>query len=484
MILIYANTIMMKKNIPCFAIIGHPNEGKSAVVSTLAEDDSVAVSSIPGETTKCRQYPVIIDGHEIISFIDTPGFQNPNKTLNFLKDYHGPDQNALQAFCHEHEKLAAFRDDCRLLTPVIQGAGIIFVVDGSRPVRRDDCVEMEILRLSGQPRMAIINCKENQNRYMQVWKNEFRKHFNAIRVFNAHQATYAGRIELLETLKSIDQDWQPALTTVITTFQQDWKNRCSLTAGIICELLSTSLQCHLTKNFTKRMDEQIVYNKLLHDYQHELKTIEQKAFSKIRGVFKHNIFNYDLPDQSILKADLFSAKTWQVLGLRPLQLAAVGGAAGSTMGAVLDVAAAGLTFGIFTILGGALGAGGAVLGGQRAVESKVSGLKIGGWQLKIGPYMKTDLLFILLDRSLLFCTHIINWAHGRRDYHSPKPDHRSLTTNFSTKEQKICQAFFKAVHSRDDDKLEQSKQKLSFLLISILEKISVSESRYGLIIDE
>ena len=28
-------------NIPVFAIIGHPNEGKSSVLSTLAEDDSV-----------------------------------------------------------------------------------------------------------------------------------------------------------------------------------------------------------------------------------------------------------------------------------------------------------------------------------------------------------------------------------------------------------------------------------------------------------
>jgi Predicted GTPase len=33
-----------------FAIVGHPNEGKSSVVSTLAEDDSVRVTPIPGET--------------------------------------------------------------------------------------------------------------------------------------------------------------------------------------------------------------------------------------------------------------------------------------------------------------------------------------------------------------------------------------------------------------------------------------------------
>ena len=62
----------MINNIPEFAIIGHPNEGKSSVVSTLAEDDTVPVSRIPGETTTSRVYPVSIDGKEIIRFIDAP----------------------------------------------------------------------------------------------------------------------------------------------------------------------------------------------------------------------------------------------------------------------------------------------------------------------------------------------------------------------------------------------------------------------------
>ena len=70
--------------VPEFAIIGHPNEGKSSVLSTLAEDDSVRVSPIPGETVLCQPFPVRIDGREIIRFIDTPGFQNPRQTLQWL----------------------------------------------------------------------------------------------------------------------------------------------------------------------------------------------------------------------------------------------------------------------------------------------------------------------------------------------------------------------------------------------------------------
>ena len=53
-----------------------------------------------------------------------------------------------------------FRQDVELLLPLTQGAGIIYVVDGSRPVRGVDRAEMEILRLTGLPRMAILNSKD------------------------------------------------------------------------------------------------------------------------------------------------------------------------------------------------------------------------------------------------------------------------------------------------------------------------------------
>ncbi len=47
----------MKNNIVSeFAIVGHPNEGKSCVVSTLTEDDSVGISPTPGENEQMVRY--------------------------------------------------------------------------------------------------------------------------------------------------------------------------------------------------------------------------------------------------------------------------------------------------------------------------------------------------------------------------------------------------------------------------------------------
>ena len=228
---------MAVSEIPEFAILGHPNEGKSAVVSTLAEDDSVKVSPTPGETVRCRTFPVRIDGREIIRFTDTPGFQHPLQTLKWMQAYEGAERALVKAFCESHRDNSNFRNELELFNPVERGAGIIFVVDGSRPVRKNDRMEMEILRLTGCPRMAIINSKGHEKDFLQDWKDEFRKNFNSVRVFNAHNANYVERLALLESLKTIDQDWQPALEQVVGAFERDWQGRNRRTAEIICDML-------------------------------------------------------------------------------------------------------------------------------------------------------------------------------------------------------------------------------------------------------
>ena len=42
---------------PSFAIVGHPNKGKSSLVATLARDASVRIGPEPGTTVQAREYP-------------------------------------------------------------------------------------------------------------------------------------------------------------------------------------------------------------------------------------------------------------------------------------------------------------------------------------------------------------------------------------------------------------------------------------------
>ncbi|MFQ5632581.1 MAG: GTPase, partial [bacterium] len=75
----------MNREIPKFAVIGRVNKGKSSIVSTLAEDDSVVIDRGAGTTKICREFPVRVDGVTLLTLIDTPGFQQARRALAWLR---------------------------------------------------------------------------------------------------------------------------------------------------------------------------------------------------------------------------------------------------------------------------------------------------------------------------------------------------------------------------------------------------------------
>lgn len=471
--------------IPEFAIIGHPNEGKSSVLSTLAEDDSVRVSPIPGETRQCQSFPVKIDNKEILRFVDTPGFQNPRRMLAELRKLSRRDtgNTIFQTFINTFSAVPELADDCELLTPVIRGAGIIYVVDGSRPLRNVDKAEMEVLRLTGRPRMAILNCKDEEEEYLSDWQEEFRKNFNSTRLFNAHRATYAERILLLEALKHIDQEYNSTLDRVITAFQQDWKNRNEQTSDIIIDLLDDCLSYRLVKKLREKDREHDLRKKLHEKYTQDIRKKEKNGHERIRTLFKHNIFNYDLPAHSILHQDLFSKKIWHFLGLGRKQMLILGAIGGAAAGVSLDLATLGSSFGLFASVGGAMGAIGAYMSSKHfSADTKLLGVEIGKQQLQVGPNETNQFLFIILDRAFLFYTHIINWAHGRRDYtasagSSDLPDNprTGQTRNWPSDTLKTCHDYFSAIQTGNDSKKETAEKQLKQIIQETLVDLSNSE---------
>ncbi len=476
---------MINKNtIPEFAVVGHPNEGKSSVLSTLAEDDSVRISPMPGETRECQTFPVAIDGKEIIRFTDTPGFQNPRKTLQWMQGYTGNDETLIRDFIEAHQDNPDFHDDCKLLQPLLRGAGIIFVVDGSRPLRNMDKAEMEILRLTGCPRMAIINCKDKETAWLGKWQAEFRKHFNSIRLFNSCQATYKERIELLESLKGIDQDIQPVLDTVVSAFRKDWQERNHQVVELLLALLEEGLGYSHSVSLKSGADEDVLKKKLHEKYEHFLRNHEMKCQKQMRALYRHNIFNLELPPQSILKEDLFSEKTWEFLGLNSSQIIMAGALSGAAVGAGVDVAAAGLSFGIFSTIGGIVGAAGTALKGREFLSgTRLLGMRLDAQKLQVGPAKNIQLLYVLLDRQLLFYSHIINWAHGRRDYESQSSKNETFpakvgyTTNWNRQDRAICDVFFQSLQtSSTTDTQQTSRGNLANLLNRTLREISLGNT--------
>jgi len=348
-------------------------------------------------------------------------------------------------------------------------------------VRSVDRAEMEILRLTGLPRMAILNSKDARNDFLEQWKEEFRKCFNVFRVFNAHTANYAQRIELLESLKNIDQDWQATLNTVIAAFKKDWAQRNLTSAGIITDMLQECLSYKITRQNPESSPAERLKAEMLAAYEKKIREIESRAHHRIRSLFKHNIFNYDLPSRSILHEDLFSESTWKFLGLTRTQQIAAAGLGGAGIAVALDAATFGTSFGVFAALGGLAGATWALLGAKSLEQTKILGLRLGGREIQIGPVKNIQFFYILLDRSLIYYSHISNWAHGRRDYDadSPDPEKEAFGSGFAaqwdSEPRSLCWAFFRAATKSDGSQDPTAEQQMRDFLIGQLQKISQSE---------
>ena len=399
---------------PVIAIIGHPNEGKSSVLSTLTEDDSVVVSDYPGETVVCQRFPVKIEDKTVLEFVDTPGFQNPMRLLESMKSSGLTDEKLLDHIQAQYGSDPDFHHDLELMKPLRDGAGLIYVVDCSRPLLEVDKAEMEILRLINRPRMAVINFKDDDLEYMEAWKLAFRRHFNVIREFNAHRARFQERVALLETLKAIQQDWEPAINRAIEAFQKDWNYRKRRVVEDTVLFLVWAVNYKAERKYTRESDRESVQSKIVESYKTKIQKEERRLFGEIRRLYKHHLYEFQLPEHSILQEELFSEQTWQVLGLTQKQLLLSAATLGAGLGAALDVAASGITFGIFTAAGAIAGGGSVLFKGKELSKIRINRLPMGGFSMTAGPSKNPQFPFILLDRVLVYFAEISNHAHGKR----------------------------------------------------------------------
>ncbi len=405
----------MSADHPTLAIMGHPNAGKSSVVATLTENDRIAIDKRAGTTTRSDNYPVIIDGGTIMEFIDTPGFQNPSDILEWFQA-HSRASDLARAFVDAHRDDPLFSHDCALLEPVANGAGIILVVDGSTRIKEKDRIEMELLRLTARPRMAILNNLTRNDKHMPAWQDALNKAFNSVREFNAHRATYGERLALLGALKSIDQRWEPRLIQVIDSFERDWERRIDACVDTIIDLVKKALVYKASRvarvaELETDSDREAVQERLRDAFMEGLRRLEEDAQADIRAHFRHNVWR--LPADSLLQRDLFSDEVGGALGLSKAKTIAAATAGGAATGAVIDLGVGGLSMGLGALIGGATG--GALGAISTSALAKIDIQRtLGVERFSIGPVSNPVFPFILLDRIILYCARAMNWSHGRQ----------------------------------------------------------------------
>jgi hypothetical protein len=467
--------------VPLFAVIGQPNEGKTTVMATLAEDDRAEISPVPGTTLRAERYPVKIDGEEIILFFDTPGFERPAETLEWLRQ-HADVERLPAAFLAAHQHDPRFSAECEILKPLSEGAAAIYVVDASRPVREVDRQEIEILRLCGNPRIGVINSKSAEETYLDDWQRLLSRDFNHRHIFNACMARYRDRIRLLESIKAVIQEWEPAMDRAITALKLQWDDRITQSARKIGLLIRDILETREYATIQHPGDEARARRDAEDKLRNRVRLLEEHFRRDIRKLYRHTSERWEA--EGLVAEDLFdSEEVWRMFGLSRRQLAVAGAGVGATAGLGVDAATGGLTHGAAAAAGAILGAAGAWFGSEHAVKLELPhvrvgplrfGGKVGGGQIASRIDPRSNLIWIVLDRALLYVEAASNWSHGRREEELlPMPETRTgYTSSWDASNKRIVTDYARQVLRKNSSPAaaEKAERQLLSLLRRTLEE--------------
>ena len=469
----------MNSDVPKFAVIGRVNKGKSSIVSTLSEDDSVAIDITPGTTQYCHEIPFRIDGRTLMIFIDTPGFQQARRALAWLRAHEDSVTNrrkVIARFIETFHNSNEFVDECRLLEPILAGAGILYVVDGAKPFRKNYEAEMEILRWTGQPRMALIN-KIGDDDFSDQWRPALDQYFSVVRSFNAHYVRFQDRIRLLEAFRELHEPWRNSINESIQYLKAEWERRQRAAAHIIAGLLIDELRYENEITIGKDEDPKNYRHKIetgFHDY---LRQREKKARRDIEHLYQHLKVETEENelDRPVFEQDLFARSTWSLLGLTVKQLVAVGAIAGATVGGIVDASVGGASFMMGTLIGGAVGAGSVLYFSSDRFASieNIIGIIQGKKIIRIGPHKNPNFPWILLDRALLHFKSIRDLAHSRRDKISlatEKNEHR-IVARLDTNARKSLTRIFASIRKKQSGDIGRIQLELERILIEVISEI-------------
>ena len=401
--------------IPAFAVVGHPNKGKSSVVSTLARDDSIVISQRSGTTTAAKTYEVVLQNLSY-QLIDTPGFQRPRKVLAWLQSEKvSADKRAqrVEDFLKDSDCQQQYPDEYALLAPIMQGAAILYVVDASRPYSEDYEAEMEILRWTGQPSMALIN-PINNTQYLESWQQALGQYFSLVRVFNAVRADLNQHIQLLEAFTLLHLPWANQLNLIIDAFKEQRETQKKQSCAIVTQLLEDLCGYQLHQKVLNKQQADHLKPLLNRQYYQWMRQREARAHDQLQHLYRHELLQRE-QSALALDDDLFDTQKWFAWGLSKSQLTKVAAIAGASAGGAIDLAVAGHSFFLGAITGGLLGSATAWLSGDKLADIKLKGLPLGGYEARQGPMRNSNFPYVVLARFLFVYRALQGRNHAQRE---------------------------------------------------------------------
>lgn len=461
-------------DIPTFAVVGRVNKGKSSVIASLIEDDGVKISPRPGTTTECVEYAVEAEGRTLFRVIDTPGFEDAPKALHWLeqREVTAADRaSRIHELLDELEGTDELVQERKLLTPIRHGAAILYVVNGDEPYRRNYETEMEVLRYTGQPAMALINRSEG-GRHVDDWQRALNQYFKLVRTFDAHHVSWVDRRRLLEAFAVLEPKWETKLAESVALLDAEQERRLLRVASIITKLVVDALTLHLTVLIPHDTTLELEKTRLEGRFHDDLREREARAHREIAEVYLHSLSHWT-PETEIAvdaEGDLFAKETWRVMGLSPGALLALTSATGAVAGGAVDAMTGLSSFLTGTVLGGLGGLG---LGAyeltrrfasasnlrERAVDA-LRGSREGEW-IRVGPHPSTNFPFVMLSRAVNHFDRVRVWSHAKRELSTLTPSAENVVDELDASSRRELNRLFSTVRKKYRDVPEHTRSELT-----------------------
>ena len=402
---------------PAFAVVGHPNKGKSTLVATLAQDASVRIGREPGTTTTAREFPMSVDGDVLYTLVDTPGFQRPRAVLEWLQaqNPNAADRPRIVArFVEQHGDDPRFAAECELLRPIIEGAGILYVVDGAVPYAPEYDAEMEILRWSGQPSVALIN-PIGSRAHVDDWSLALGQYFRVVRVLDTLDAPFEQRLQVLSAFGELSQQWREPLSRAIHNLREVREQALRGSASAIAELIAQAITLKVECRVAASDDPRAHRTQLEQRYQQDLRELEGRCRQRVQACYQHEPLKRHEGALEAIDEDLFSQHTWLLFGLQRKDLARASIAAGALTGLGVDVLSGGGSMFLGAALGAAIGGVSSWFSADALAQLKIDRLPMGGRLARFGPSRNTNLPFVLLGRARAHQQLVSGRSHADRD---------------------------------------------------------------------
>ncbi|MEX2476084.1 GTPase/DUF3482 domain-containing protein [Marinobacter sp.] len=446
---------------PVFAVVGHPNKGKSSVVATLSQNDAIAIALEPGTTRQHQNYPLTVDGQVLYTLVDTPGFQRPRRVLAWLEAHSATASDRAEtvaAFVTQHRDDTRFTDECELLTPLADGAGIIYVVDGSVPYSAEHEAEMTILRWTGRPSLALIN-SIGPDDHSDTWHAALGQFFQVVRKFNAVRAPFDQHLSLLRAFGQLEPSWEAPLDQATRFLANQRQQRKHQAAALIARALEDLMRFQdkrtLTLNQVAATSDQDLADTLRGRWYQRQRQREQTLRVSIERLYQHNqIQRQEAELEWHNEHDLFSEDSRQAWSVSKRYLATAGFGAGAVSGAGIDALTLGHSLGAGALVGGLLGATGSYFYGDRLALPvlRIGALQDGLKTATFGPVQDSQFGYVVLGRAVDHWWHISQRNHAGRELLDLAPaDSHWLETLDRRSRQNIQRVFDRCRKQRSPD---------------------------------